>query len=353
MNVQRFTAKTSRDALVQVRQALGDDAVVLSTKPSGDGGEVLAMAPEGMQQIERLAAAAPPAHIAPPWSIGSYSRLVHGARHDEAAVDHDQRAADEARADEAPTPQADDILRFPRGAVAGECLHAVFEDIDFTEPAGWQGAVDAVLRRFAPLLPPGDTASRQAMLLRLLHDVTQAPLPGGVRLAELPRARTLVELEFHLPAPRLAADALQRTLRRLALPAPAFGFGTLRGYLRGFIDLVFEHQGRFFVLDWKSNHLGHTPADYADAALQRAMAQHGYHLQALIYALALQRHLQQRLPDYRHARHFGGVLYLFVRGVRPAWMQAEGHSAGALLQRPTPQALQALSDLLDGREPPA
>jgi exodeoxyribonuclease V beta subunit len=77
------------------------------------------------------------------------------------------------------------------------------------------------------------------------------------------------------------------------------------------------------------------------------MVQHGYPLQALLYALALHRHLQQRLPGYRHEQHFGGVLYLFVRGVRPAWTLADGLSAGVHHQRPTLQALQQLSDLLD------
>ena len=80
------------------------------------------------------------------------------------------------------------------------------------------------------------------------------------------------------------------------------------------------------------------------------MARHGYQLQALIYALALHRHLQQRLPQYRHERHFGGVLYLFVRGVRPAWTLADGRSAGVHLQRPSLQALQTLSALLHGEE---
>jgi exodeoxyribonuclease V beta subunit len=297
-----------------------------------------------------VAALAPPAHITPAWRIGSYSNLVHGARHEAAAVDHDQRIGAADGGDAAAALDADDILRFPRGAVAGECLHALFEHVDFGDASGWPAAVDAVLQRFGPTLPPGDAALRRRMLLRLLHDVLHAPLPGGLRLAEVPRSRTLVELEFHLPAPRLQAGALARTLQRLGHPLPALGFGTLRGYLRGFIDLVFEHAGRYFVLDWKSNHLGHAPADYAGEALQRAMAQHGYQLQAQLYALALHRHLQQRLPQYRHAQHFGGVLYLFVRGVRPAWTLADGHSAGAHLQRPSLPTLQALSALLDGEE---
>ncbi|MBX3641816.1 MAG: exodeoxyribonuclease V subunit beta [Rubrivivax sp.] len=298
---------------------------------------------------EPLAALAPPAHIPAPWWIGSYSSLTHGARHDGAAVDHDLRVA-AAADDDAAAVDADDILHFPRGAVAGECLHAVFERIDFGDAAGWQGAVDAVLQRFTPGLPPGDAALRRRMLLRMLHDVLHTPLAGGLRLADVPRAHTLVELEFHLPSPQLHAEALARLMRRLGHAQPAFGFGTLRGYLRGFIDLVFEHQGRYFVLDWKSNHLGHTPVDYGAAALERTMAQQGYHLQALIYALALHRHLQQRLPQYRHEQHFGGVLYLFVRGVRPGWTLADGRPAGVHLQRPTLAALQALSALLDGEE---
>ena len=154
----------------------------------------------------------------------------------------------------------------------------------------------------------------------------------------------------HATALLLAGVPEHVVMRRLGHAQPAFGFGTLRGYLRGFIDLVFEHQGRYFVLDWKSNHLGHTPADYGAAALERTMAQQGYHLQALIYALALHRHLQQRLPQYRHEQHFGGVLYLFVRGVRPGWTLAGGRPAGVHLQRPTLAALQALSALLDGEE---
>ena len=296
---------------------------------------------------ERLAALPPPAHMPAAWWIGSYSALAHGARHDDAAVDHDLRVT-AAPGDEAEAPlAADDILRFPRGAVAGECLHALFERVDFDDTTGWAAQVDAVLQRYAPALPAGDEALHHDMLRGMLNDVMHAPLPNGLRLTDVPRQRTLVELEFHLPSRHLDAAALARTMQRLGHPLPLYGFGTLQGYLRGFIDLVFEHQGRYYVLDWKSNHLGDAPADYAGTALDRAMAQHGYQLQALLYALALHRHLQQRLPGYRHEQHFGGVLYLFVRGVRPAWTLADGLSAGVHHQRPTLQALQQLSDLLD------
>jgi exodeoxyribonuclease V beta subunit len=174
-----------------------------------------------------------------------------------------------------------------------------------------------------------------------------------LRLAEVALSRKQVELEFHLPSRQLDAPALLRTLRHAGQAVPALRFGTLDGYLRGFIDLVFEHGGRYYLLDWKSNHLGDRPQDYAPAALERTMAQQGYHLQALLYALALHRHLGTRLPHYRFELHFGGVLYLFVRGVRPGWTLADGSAAGVHAQRPTRQLLDELSALFDGTGVPA
>jgi exodeoxyribonuclease V beta subunit len=209
--------------------------------------------------------------------------------------------------------------------------------------------VEAALRRFAPALPTEDGAAQwPSMLLRMLSDVMNSRLPGGIRLAEVPVSRRCVELEFHLPSRRLDAAALWRTLRASGLVVPALQFGTLDGYLRGFIDLVFEHGGRYYLLDWKSNHLGDAPQDYAPQAMEHTMAQQGYHLQALLYALALHRHLGQRLPDYCFEQHFGGVLYLFVRGVRPGWVLPDGSATGVHAQRPTLQLLNELSALFDG-----
>ncbi len=346
----------------------------------------------------------------PSWSIGSYSSLVHGAAPEAAAPDHDLRvAAGDLPADASPVAgdatvdiaagiandiateitadfpadfsagaaaactaasiadsidgatdratddatDGDDILAFPRGPAAGECLHALFEQADFTDPAGWPAVVDAVLRRHGAALgaDAADAGTRAAWartLRRLLAQVLQQPLPGACALAQLPWQRRLVELEFHLPARALDAAALGSVLQRHGHPPPRLAQRRLDGYLRGFIDLVFEHDGRFFVLDWKSNHLGHAAADYAPPALERAMAAHDYHLQALLYALALHRHLRLRLPGYAHARHFGGVLYLFVRGMRSGWRDAAGRPCGVHAQRPDEALLDELSALFDG-----
>jgi exodeoxyribonuclease V beta subunit len=143
----------------------------------------------------------------------------------------------------------------------------------------------------------------------------------------------------------VSAHALNSALGSLGYDVPRLTFRDLEGYLKGFIDLVFEHDGRYYVVDWKSNHLGYAPGDYAPAALQAAMLEHGYHLQYLLYALAVDRPLRHRVPGYRHATHFGGVHYLFVRGVRPDWINADGTPAGVFHDRPTTATLARLDAL--------
>ena len=86
--------------------------------------------------------------------------------------------------------------------------------------------------------------------------------------------------------------------------------------LVGEIDAVYEHAGRYWVVDYKSNHLGDSLEHYQDAAMIEAMNHHSYWLQATIYAVALHRYLRTRLVSYDPDQHFGGVVYAFLRGMR-------------------------------------
>ena len=250
----------------------------------------------------------------------------------------------------APTIPPDDILRFPRGIAAGDCLHAALERVDFTDPSGWSDAIGFALAGHPVALPNAPAASQRpqlrTMMSRMIADVAHTELADGFRLDALTPDRRLAELEFNLPAHRLSANALNAALKSLGYPVDRLTFSRLDGYLKGFIDLVFEHGGRYYVLDWKSNHLGNTPADYGPAALDVAMAQHGYHLQSLLYSIALTRYLKLRIPGYRHDKHFGGALYLFIRGVRPDWKTAEGKSTGVHFHRPEEATLARLEALL-------
>jgi exodeoxyribonuclease V beta subunit len=302
-----------------------------------------------------LSTPAPPPPIAASWRLSSYSGLSYGARSESAAGDHDARTiAPAGRLPSADLAQ-DDILRFPRGPNAGDCIHAVFETIDFTDRSGWAAAVATALLRHpqARADDPGPLpqATLNRMLLQLLDHVTDTALtPGsrtpGLRLSQIPLNRRLTELEFNLSVPHLSAAALNATLEQLGYEVPSLTFGALEGYLKGFIDLVFEHRGQYFILDWKSNHLGYTAADYAEAPLARAMAEHGYHLQYLLYAVALDRYLRMRIADYRYETHFGGVLYLFVRGVRPSWPPVGDAAPGVFFHRPAVATIRALNQVL-------
>jgi len=152
---------------------------------------------------------------------------------------------------------------------------------------------------------------------------------------------------FHLPASSLTAARLNTWLAERGYRMPPLGFQSLHGYLSGFIDLVFEHDGRYWVLDWKSNMLGFNADDYRGEALADAMAAHGYHLQYLLYLVALHRHLKLRLPHYDYDSHIGGALYLFVRGVRPGWL-SEDAQAGVYFRRPSRTDIEALDLLIAG-----
>ncbi|NYH21574.1 exodeoxyribonuclease V subunit beta [Paraburkholderia bryophila] len=281
------------------------------------------------------------------WRMASFSGLIAAgskaeemhAPAEDVRPDHDEIADALAPppmlvpAPQTPSYAADDILAFPRGAAAGECLHRMFELADFSDPTTWPDAIRGALReRPAPAVP--ELAARlPAMMHNLLTDIVNTELVPGMTLASLNPQRRLNELEFLFAAPSLVFPALRELLIEHGYPDVALEPGVLRGFVKGFIDMIVEHDGRFWVVDWKSNHLGDTVADYGSAPLEVAMASHAYHLQALLYTVALHRYLKTRVRDYTYETHIGGYLYLFVRGVRPDWRDADA-AAGVHVRRP-------------------
>ncbi|HMA30331.1 MAG TPA: UvrD-helicase domain-containing protein, partial [Casimicrobiaceae bacterium] len=344
-----FEGKRSPADIAAAWQSLArrlEPHLALAPLPQGSGTPVALPGPAP----ESLTALPPPRTIAPAWRLGSFSTLASDAKSERPANDHDARIVEGAKRIGPPPPDVapDDILRFPRGPSAGECLHAIFERVDFTAPAGWHDAVTDGLSahpQFGAGTRAGQPPQFARMAARMLADVMNTTLPDGIVLGSIPTTRRLTELAFSLPSPRVSASALNATLKHLGYDVPRLAFRDLEGYLRGFIDLVFEHGGRYYVLDWKSNHLGYAPDDYGTAGLQAAMAEHSYHLQYLLYSLAIDRYLGHRVPGYRYDRHFGGVLYLFVRGIRPGWVNADGSATGVFHHRPTAATIARLDAL--------
>lgn len=296
------------------------------------------------------------------WRMASFSSLIAAGARDEsnqppsadARPDHDelvdaidalQPAVAEPR-EKVPLAD-DDILAFPRGPAAGECLHRMYELADFTSPETWPKAIERALREHPTPAPEPLARHLPAMMARALADTVATELVPGMRLDTIAQKRRMNELEFLFPAAALDFAALRRLIVAHGFPDVALETGTLRGFVKGFIDMIVEHEGRFWIVDWKSNHLGDTPADYDSASLDEAMAAHAYHLQALFYAVALHRYLRARLANYDYEAHVGGYLYLFVRGVRPGWRNG-AQPAGVHVGRPERSLVEALDRLMAG-----
>ena len=158
---------------------------------------------------------------------------------------------------------------------------------------------------------------------------------GCARAAPLTPARLAAVFAAHAQPP-VPADYPERLA--------CLQFSALAGYLRGFVDLVFEHDGRWHVVDYKSNHMGAYAEDYAPPRLAAAMAEHHYVLQYHLYLVALHRYLQVRLPEYDYERHVAGAYYLFVRGMGPD----HPRGCGVFHDRPSRAFIEALSAMLGG-----
>ena len=275
------------------------------------------------------------------------------------------------------------LHNFPRGAGPGSFLHSLLE---WAGQEGFDRAAEqaAELRaqvqrrcqlagygRWAPqlqrwlhqwLVTPLHLGAPQAAQAR--HAEAAAPHPIQTALGLSPSAEVTaphvtsaasasptsmrsvkVEMEFWFPAPQVPLRRLDELVRRHTLAGaarPALSAHTLNGMLKGFIDLVFEHDGRYFVADHKSNWLGPTDADYTPQRMRQVMLDKRYDLQAVLYVFALHRLLRSRLAAYDYERHVGGAVYLFLRG-----HAAQGQ--GLHLERPPLALIEALDEMFSER----
>ncbi len=177
------------------------------------------------------------------------------------------------------------------------------------------------------------------MLLEMLQNVLNANINVGdvsFNLTEVEYHKRIHEFEFDFPV-GLFQPAELENLSGENIAINVKDRFNLEGMMNGKIDMLFECKGKYFVLDWKSTFLGDSLDDYSVPALDVAMNENNYHLQYLIYTLASKKYLQSRLPDFNYERDFGGVLYLFIRGIR------KGNSNGIFNCKPSLDQI----DLLD------
>ena len=229
---------------------------------------------------------------------------------------------------------------FPKGANAGTCLHSILEHWDFVDEQALAVLVAREMVRYGVAGPDdGSRDTRFAAVCCWLQQVVATPLVAADAvfcLADVGRRQRLDELEFCLPIQPLRATMINPLLDARQGESGALDFSPVSGYLKGFIDLVVCVEGRYYLLDYKSNYLGDLVDDYRPERLEPAMAAHHYDLQAWLYSLALDAFLRQRLPDYEPQRHLGGVFYLFLRGMTAA----DGQSSGVVYR---PLAIEELT----------
>jgi exodeoxyribonuclease V beta subunit len=274
------------------------------------------------------------------WSVGSYSGLTRGISQVMIPKDVD------------PTP-AEGIFAFPKGAAAGTALHSIFERIDLMA-AGRLG--DVIPGEFSQrvegiLTDAGFSTKREPQwvghVIDMVKNVVQSPIPevaSDFRLGDLTGENRVTELEFHLTAAHPDLNKKPVTAKELeTVLGPVAGRisagAQLAGFLNGFIDLIFRHNEKWWILDWKSNHLGNSPGLYNRAALDHAMGEHNYHLQYHLYTVALTRYLAVASGGaFDYEKNFGGILYVFLRGV-------DGNGNGIYYARPDREVIQHLEEL--------
>jgi len=286
------------------------------------------------EQDYRPAAATAPQRLSPrrepAWPVlehtYSFTALVAGrgrGEQEEAAADDERAARDEALAPlplaavaAAPDPRIVALGSW-RGPEFGNAVHAVFERRDTQSALSAQTRlIEQSLRECAVRIAPAQTTAAVIGIGALVQRTLELPLFDGASLQDLAASQQCAEMGFQFVLDGVSLRALREACARHGaadlLPRNLQG-AALTGLMSGKIDLIVEQAGRFHVLDYKTNYLGDTLADYAPVRLDQAMAEHHYGFQALLYSVALQRYLRQRLPDYRHAQHFGEAIYLFVR----------------------------------------
>ena len=293
------------------------------------------------------------------WRVSSFSSLISGHSESPDTADRDMLLTEEAKPQEGTAALQEDmdpwsISAFPKGTRAGLCLHDILEHLDFTQAHGihFHTLVSRKLNEY------GFESGWTQTLCDMIHKVLAVPLahePRDLTLSAIPLTHRLNELEFTYPLKPISPDAFFEIFQHhrvgplLQTPprwTKQLQFSPVKGFMKGFMDMVFQFEGRFFLVDWKSNWLGYGCEAYHQAALMERMETHAYILQYHLYALALDQYLSLRLQDYKYETHFGGIFYIFLRGVTP-----ERPELGVYRDRPAAELMEDLREHLMGGTP--
>ncbi len=283
-------------------------------------------------------------------SFTSFSSIISGRYHESDLPEADEFFHDTKDEN---TNDGLSIFSFPAGAVPGTMLHEVLEDLDFT--INRADEIDRLIRdkfvhygfeeKWIPIV--------RNMLIDLLN-ISLDPSDRGLCLSQIKNNDRLNELGFYFPLKDLSKQTLGSlfsksgqapVLEGFAKEIEKLNFQPLNGFIKGFIDLVFTYKGKFYIVDWKSNLIGRDIYHYKAENLVPIMQNDYYILQYHLYTLALHKYLKKRLPAYTYEKYFGGVFYIFLRGID----KTKGPDYGIFRDRPQKELILEMDRELTGQ----
>jgi exodeoxyribonuclease V beta subunit len=291
------------------------------------------------------------------WQLSSFSSLVrhHHAPHSvRFNLDDDAVNNNDDQTDDTIENLVEDQFSFPKGAHAGNFLHTLLEEINFTclpkdmDQQVLDMLIVELLTRFG-IEEKWLAVTKQWLTVMLTAPLVysspshSSPSHSALSLTKLTDDLKKVEMEFYFPISKLSSVDFNQLLNQysvLACPVNDVDFRTIKGMMKGFIDLTFCWDDQYFILDYKSNHLGHDFSDYETENLELAMADHRYDIQLVLYTLALHRLLRLRLSNYDYDKHIGGSYYLFLRGLNTE------NNLGQFFHKPKRALIEALDKLI-------
>lgn len=337
-----LSAPKDTETLLQTFKEKMQDNVEICTKPNLEAFPALSINTKN----DELKAAEFTGNIEQDWRITSFTSIEQAHRRQnyfaesagkKHAVFDDAKDYDSQNAIEISTALLNEsessILDLPRGKQVGTALHRHFENCYFSDLANTEE-----IDKLRQSLQLDETFTEP--LQNWLQQISHTPLSHeiGIALADLANKDCIKEMPFYLAIrEHFDVEAFNHALKaHHHLSSEPLQFEQIQGMVRGSIDLVFRHNGKYYLVDYKSNFLGSTLASYNQEALKKEMLHSHYDWQYLIYTLALHRYLQSVVPDYDYARDFGGVFYLFLRG-----MNGEPQS-GVFYDRPSVELITEL-----------
>jgi len=297
-------------------------------------------------------------HIDLSWKIASYTYLINTQRKlPEVALRIEENDSPQQDIYPRDAVTMDNMFSFPCGTVAGSLLHEILEAVNFSQ------ADDLSTRKIIleTLRQYNFDQKWESVLSEMILKVAQMNLMNAgsdfntdFNLASLAPGHSIKEFEFTFPVAGLSLRKVIGILKENKLISSEkqnidifnFNIHSIQGFLKGFIDMIFEYENRFYLLDWKSNYLGNQYDDYSRECIRNYMKHSSYVLQYLIYTLALDRYLQSRMKNYSYENHFGGVYYIFLRGINDDCKK----NNGIYFDKISPELLKQVKDLFSDKK---